>query len=268
MKKWIYIGIGAVVVVIAVIIFGLSNLGPIIKRAVNSYGPKITKTELHVADVNVSLFSGEAKIKKFFLGNPAGFKTPSAMKVGSVLVKVNEKSLTGNPIIVDRIEVISPEITYEKKGAMDNFHTILNNITKMSNSEKQTTQDSKKEGAGKKIIIRDFVVKNGNVNLALSVYGLGDKQISSPLPDIHLTNIGEKKNGASPADAFKEVFAALYGKITSPAVTDVLNKQLTSMGVNLDSLKEGAMKKLEGTTGNVEEKMKDVGKKVKDIFGK
>jgi len=67
MKKWIYIGIGAVVVVIAVIIFGLSNLGPIIKRAVNSYGPQITKTELHVADVNVSLFSGEAKIKKFFL---------------------------------------------------------------------------------------------------------------------------------------------------------------------------------------------------------
>lgn len=268
MKKWIYIGIGAVVVVIAVIIFGLSNLGPIIKRAVNSYGPEITKTELHVADVSVSIFSGEAKIKQFFLGNPAGFKTPSAMKVGSVLVKVNEKSLTGNPIVVDRIEVISPEITYEKKGAMDNFHTILNNITKISTSEKQSKQESGKEGAGKKIVIRDFVVKNGKVNLALSVYGLGDKQISSPLPDIHLTNIGEKKNGASPAEAFKEVFAALYGKITSPAVTDVLNKQLKSMGVNLDSLREGAMKQLEGTTGNVQEKLKDVGKTVKGVFGK
>jgi hypothetical protein len=268
MKKWIYIGIGAVIVIIAVIIFGLSNLGPIIKRAVNSYGPKITKTELHVADVSVSIFSGEAKIKQFFLGNPAGFKTPSAMKVGSVLVKVNEKSLTGNPIVVDRIEVISPEITYEKKGEIDNFHTILNNIEKISSSEKQSKQEPGKEGAGKKIIIRDFVVKNGKVNLALSVYGLGDKQISSPLPDIHLTNIGEKKNGASPAEAFKEVFAALYGKITSPAVTDVLNKQLKSMGVNLDSLREGAMKKLEGTTGNVQEQLKDVGKKVKGIFGK
>jgi hypothetical protein len=88
------------------------------------------------------------------------------------------------------------------------------------------------------------------------------------LPDIHLTNIGEKKNGASPAEVFKEVFSVLYGKITSPAVTDVLNKQLKSMDVNIDSLKEGAMKKLEGTTGNVEEKMKDVGKSVKGIFGK
>jgi hypothetical protein len=268
MKKWIYIGIGVIVVVIAVIIFGLSNLGPIIKRAVNSYGPDITKTELHVADVSVSIFSGEAKIKQFFLGNPAGFKTPSAMKVGSVIVKVNEKSLTGNPIVVDRIEVISPEITYEKKGEIDNFHAILNNITKISNTEKQSKKEAGKEGAGKKIIIRDFVVKNGKVNLALSVYGLGAKQISSPLPDIHLTNIGEKNKGASPAEAFKEVFASLYGKITSPAVTDVLNKQLTSMGVNLNSLKEGAMKKLEGTTGNSEEKLKDVGKKLKGILGK
>ena len=268
MKKWIYIGIGAIVVIIVVIVIGLSNLGPIIKRAVNSYGPEITKTELHVADVSVSIFSGEAKIKNFFLGNPAGFKTPSAMKVGSVLVKVNEKSLTSNPIIVDRIEVISPEITYEKKGAMDNFHTILNNITKMSNSEKPAKQESTKEKAGKKIIIKDFVVKNGKVNLALSVYGLGDKEINSPLPDIHLTNIGEKKNGASPAEAFKEVFASLYGKISSPAVTDALNKQLKSMGVNLDSLKEGAMNQLGGTGEKVEEKVTDIGKKIKGILGK
>ncbi len=67
MKKWIYIGIGAIVVVIAIIIFGLSNLGPIIKQAVNSYGPEITKTELHVDDVGISIFSAEAKIKRFFV---------------------------------------------------------------------------------------------------------------------------------------------------------------------------------------------------------
>jgi len=115
MKKWPYVGIGAIVVVIAIIIFGLSNLGPIIKKAVNSYGPKITKTELHVDDVGVSIFSAEAKIKNFFLGNPSGFKTPSAMEVGSVLVDVDEKSLSNNTIVIDRIEVIRPEITYEKK---------------------------------------------------------------------------------------------------------------------------------------------------------
>lgn len=262
MKKWIYIGIGTIVVVIAVIIFGLSNLGPIIKKAVNSYGPKITKTELHVNDVGVSIFSAEAKIKKFFLGNPAGFKAPSAIKVGSVLVDVDEKSLSKNTIVIDRIEVIRPEITYEKKGKIDNFNTILNNITQTSNSEKR----SKKEDTGKKLIIRNFIVKEGNVNLELSVYGLGDKKIDVPLPNLHLKDIGKKKNGASPAEAFKEIFAALYGKITSPAVTDVLNKQLNSYGVNLNSLGADAIKQLEGGTDKAEG-LKDVGKKIKGIFG-
>ena len=266
MKKWIYIGIGAIVVVVAIIIFGLSNLGPIIKRAVNSYGPQITKTELHVADVGVSIFSGEAKIKRFFLGNPAGFKTPSAMKVGSVLVNVDEKSLTSDTIVIDRIEVISPEITYEKKGVIDNFNTILKNVTKTSSSEKGATKESEKQGPGKKLIIRDFIVKQGKVNLELSVYGRGDKKISATLPDIHLKDIGKNKNGVSPAEAFKEVFAALYGKITSPAVTDVLNKELSSMGVNLDSLGEDAIKKLGDTVGK-EEGLKDVSKKIKGILG-
>jgi len=266
MKKWIYIGIGAIVVVVAIIIFGLSNLGPIIKRAVNSYGPEITKTELHVNDVGVSIFSGEAKIKQFFLGNPAGFKTPNAMKVGSVLVNVDEKSLTSNTIVIDRIEVIAPEITYEKKGQIDNFNTILKNITKTSSSGKDATKEPEKQGTEKKLIIRDFIVKQGKVNLELSVYGIGDKQISATLPDIHLKDIGKNKNGASPAEAFREVFAALYGKITSPAVTDVLNKELSSMGINLDSLGQDAIKKLGDTIGK-EKGLDDIGKKVKGMFG-
>jgi len=266
MKKWIYIGIVAIVVVVAIIIFGLSNLGPIIKRAVNSYGPEMTKTELHVDDVGVSIFSGEAKVKQFFLGNPAGFKTPSAMKIGSVLVNVDEKSLTSDTIVIDRIEVISPEITYEKMGEIDNFNTILKNITKSSNSEKSATKEPEKQGTGKKLIIRDFIVTQGKVNLELSVYGIGDKQVSASLPDIHLKDIGKKENGASPAEAFKEVFAALYGEITSPAVTDVLNQELSSMGVNLDSLGQDAIKKLGDTIGK-EKGLDDIGKKVKGMFG-
>ena len=86
------------------------------------------------------------------------------------------------------------------------------------------------------------------------------------MPNIHLKDIGKEKNGASPAEAFKEVFAALYGEITSPAVTDVLNKELSSMGVNLDSLDQDAIKKLGDTIGK-EKGLNDIGKKVKGIFG-
>ncbi len=68
------------------------------------------------------------------------------MKVGSVLVNVDEKSLTSNTIVIDRIEMINPEITYEKKGETDNFNTILKNITNTSSSEKGAKKESEKEG--------------------------------------------------------------------------------------------------------------------------
>ena len=265
MKKWIFIGLGAVVVIVAVVVFvGLSNLGPIIKKAVNTYGPEITKTELHVADVSVSILSAEVEINNFFLGNPKGFKTPSAVKVGSVFVNVNEKTLTGNPIIIDQIKVKSPEISYEKKGKIDNFHSILNNVNKASASDKRSTTSSQDKKPEKKLIIRDFTITDGKVNVALAIYGLGQKEITVPLPDIHLKDIGKEKNGASAAEVSKQIFAALYEKITSSNVTNAINQELKAYGANLDSLSKTAMKQVEGAS----EKAKDLGEKVKGLLKK
>ena len=91
---------------VIVLVVGLSNLGPVIKSAVNTYGPEITKTDVRLGDVKVSLFSAEAQLKDFYLGNPKGFKSPQAMKVRSIKMDVNEKSITTDTIVVDRIEVV------------------------------------------------------------------------------------------------------------------------------------------------------------------
>ena len=264
MKKWILIGIGAIVLIAAIVVFlGISNLGPIIKKAINTYGPKITKTELHVADVDISILSAEAEVESFFLGNPQGFKSPSAMKVGSLYVSVDEKSLTGNPIIIERIEVKKPEIHYEKKGKSDNFKALLNNIKKSTASEKKSTDAGKEEGGGKKLIINDFILTQGKVNLAMSVYGLGDKEIVVALPDIHLKDIGKKQGGATAAEVSKQIFTALYGKITSPAVTNALNQELKAFGASLDSVGRKTLKQVGETTGKT---LEDAGKKVKGLL--
>lgn len=76
---------------------------------------------------------------------------------------------------------------------------------------------------------------------------------------------------------FKVVLAALYGKITSPAVINALNQEIKAMGLNLKTLDKGTKKQLEdvtqkatdmvGGSGKVGEDLKDVGKKVKGVFG-
>jgi len=264
MKKWFLIGGAVVAVIILFLIWGVSNLGPLIKNAVNTYGPKITKTEMRLADVGISIFSGEAKLKDFYLGNPKGFKSPDAMKVGSVYVDVDEGSLTGDTIIIDKIEVVRPEITYEKVRGTDNFQRILDNVKRTVGSGAASTKAPEKEGGGKKLLIRDFVLRGGKVNLAMPM--LAEKGVSAPLPDIHLRDVG--KGGASPAKAFEEVFAALYEKITSRAVTDVLNQGLKALGPGMEALGEGAKSKLEGVTQGAKKELEGVTDKVKGLFGK
>jgi uncharacterized protein involved in outer membrane biogenesis len=270
MKKWIFIGGGIVIVIIIVIfVVGISNIGPLIKTAVNTYGPGITQTAVSLEDVSVSIFSGEAKLKGFYLGNPKGFKSPEAMKVGSILVDVDEKSLMKDPMIIDRIEITRPEITYEKAKGTDNFRAIINNVQKTVGMGESPKEKSKEKGKGKKLLIRDFVVKDGRVTLTTAfLENLGKKSISAQLPDIHLKNIGGEKEGALPAKVSEEILAALYGKITSSAVTDSLNKELKALGTNLEGVTEGAKKQIESVVKGTKEERKKALDKVKGLFGK
>jgi hypothetical protein len=243
MKKLILIGAAVVVlVVVLVLVVGVSKLGPMIKYGVNTYGPTITNTEVHVGDVRVSLFSGTAELKDFSLGNPPGFKSPEALKVGTVLVDVDEGSIVTDIIIVERIEVLRPEITYERSRHRDNFKAILKGMKGTQPAGKGPEAQTKKTGTGKKLLIREFVVKEGKVNVAISA--AGEKSLSTDLPDIYLTNLGGGNAGATPGEVVKEMLTALYGRITSGAVTGAVNQGLKELGLEAGAAEGGAKKGL------------------------
>ena len=258
MKKLVLIGCALVVVVAAVVFFGLSNLGPIIKKAVNTYGPEITQTQVSLGDAGVSLFSGEAKLSAFQLGNPKGFNTPQAMTVGSIYVNVDEKSLTGNPIIIDKIEVVAPEITYERSGRDDNFNALLRNVKQRTGAGKSGggAPKSGEAGAsgGKKLLIRSVVIKDGRINLTAKV--LAGKTVSAELPYIELKDVGGKKDGVRPARAMNLILAELYTQMQSPDVTAALGKGLEELGVtvkgfSVKGLDDKSKKQVESLKGKV-----------------
>jgi hypothetical protein len=243
MKKWILIGGAVVLAVLVTLVIGIINIGPLIKRAVNTYGPGITKTDVRLDDVSLSIFAGGAKLKGFYLGNPRGFKSSEALKAGSIFLEVDRDSLRKDTIVIEKIEVVHPEITYERARGTDNFQTILDNVTKTVGSGEAPKGKSPEGGTGRKLLIRSVLLKEGKVTLAGSF--MGDSSIGVPLPDLHLKNIGGKE-GVSPAKAFKEIFTALHEKITSPTIANQLNERLKAAG-------EGAKKQLETAGKGVRE---------------
>jgi len=238
MKKWLVGFVCVVLFVVIVLMLAIFNLGTIVKSAVNTYGPEITKTQMQVDKADVSVFQAQAGLENFVLGNPEGFSSPNAITVGSIIIDVDETTLTQNTVIIDRIEVNQPEITYELKGMTDNFRAIIDNMEKSESpgkkggEKKAQTKDRKK--SGKKVIIRDLILKNIKIKTASDIVG-GDI-VSTTISEIHLRDIGEKQNGVDMAQAVLMVLNDIYSQVISPDTLDTLKNGLEDIGNELELL--------------------------------
>jgi hypothetical protein len=88
---------GLVLFVIAAGAVSLS-LGRIVKTAVEAAGPRLLGAPVTLDRVTISPWSGSGTLRGLVVGNPEGFKTASAIRVGSVEVSVKLTSLlTASP---------------------------------------------------------------------------------------------------------------------------------------------------------------------------
>ena len=262
MKKIIIIGGALIIIVIILVVIGLSNLGPIIKTAVNKYGPQITKTEVTLKDVGISIFSAEATLKEFRLGNPKGFKSPYAVSVGKVHVDVDERSLTGDTIVIDKIEMVAPEIVYERGLKTDNFKSLLNNVKTSAKEEKATAKKSGDGTGGKKLIIKDFLMSKAKLSLAVSMADV--RNVDAEIPDIRLKDMGVAEGGIPPAKAFEQILAALHKSVTSPGVSNALKESLKNIGADIKGAGKDMEKKARTAAESYRTSGKDTKKQVED----
>ncbi len=95
MKKVLAVlAVVAVAVAVAVYFVG-SNLGGIVKKAIELAAPKITQTPVTVDRVSLSPRSGSGAIEGFVLGNPAGYSSPFAMRLGEAKLGSSLLSVAG-----------------------------------------------------------------------------------------------------------------------------------------------------------------------------
>jgi len=237
MKKGLVGALCVILLVVIVLMVVVFNLGPVVKTAVNSYGPDIVKTDVRLDKADVSVFKTQVRFENFVLGNPKGFSSPNAIVVGAVLVDVDETTLLKETVIINRIEVFQPEITYEINGTTDNFSAIIDNLKKPEISEKKGEGEKVEKKGGKKIVIRDLVLKDIKVKTAAEFAG-GDI-ITTTISEIHLKNVGQKQDGVDMAQAFLLVINELYAQIISLDVIGVLQDGIEGLDDEFDDIQDG-----------------------------
>lgn len=225
MKKILIRGGIVLIVLLIIALFTLAFfLDSAIKKGVETFGPQLTKVSVKLESVSVSILSGAGAIKGLVVGNPEGFKTPSAISIGTASLALNPGSLLSDKIVIKHMHLESPEITFEGGLKENNLTKILDNLNAASGGgASKPAPETKPAGPGKKLEVDDFLIKGAKVNISLTA--MGGKVIPMTIPDIHLSNLGTGPDGITAAEltrlALNEIIAAASKAAASDAVENV-----------------------------------------------
>jgi len=222
---------------------------------VGNYGSEITQAKVRLNEAEVSVTSGHGALRGRSVGNPKGFKTPSAFDLGEITLTFDIGTIRSDPVIIKEIVVSAPQVTYELGPDGSNIDAIKRNVDAYTKAGQATEGTAKKKtNGGPRFVIENLYVRNGKVDIGSS---LSDKTMSAPLPDIHLTDIGKQKNGATPGEVTDKIIDAL-GKSVNTTVASVD----TSMVLG------EAKKEYAAARGEIEQKGKAAAGGLKRLFGK
>lgn len=265
MKKSLISALIGLILLLFIIVVGVGLfIGPIIKTGVETLGPRITKVPIKLESVDVSVLGGSAAIKGLVVGNPKGFKTPEAIKLGKAELALDVLSVTGDKVVINKVHVVSPEITFDGGLQGNNLSRIMENVNAAAPKDEAAKSDAPaagEKGASKpapKIQVDDFLISGAKVNIHLT--GPIGKEMTVPLPDIHLKDLGKDKDGITP----QELVRVVLGQINT-ATLKAVTEAVTSSGKMIEDLGKDVTKGITKEAGGA---VKSVTDSVGNLFGK
>ena len=269
MKKLLKVLVGIVVVLVVLVLALVLTLpftiGPIVKTAAAVGGPKALGVPVSVGDVKLSPLAGSLVISHVKVGNPKGYSDKNAFAVDKVEVGLSLKSLLSDTVVVKKIQIDAPAITFESKDGQSNFDAMMANAKKASEEEKAKPDKEKKPG--KKVIIEEFTLNSGKVSYA-SGLTLG-KAMTIPLPSVTVRDIGKASGGTTFVDALTEVINGILNGL-SQAVTGAAGSAgdlLKGLGGSASGAAKGATEALKGVTGGATDAAKGATDTLKGATG-
>lgn len=244
MKKLV-IGFSIAVVILAIL--GLVAVGlfldTAVKRGVETIGPMLTKVDVKLDSVSLSLLSGGGKLKGLLVGNPSGYRTPSAIQVGDASLAITPGSIFSSKVVIRSINVQAPEITFETDLKGNNLSKIVANLQAATGGSSSSGASSDKK-AGKKLQVDDFLITGGKIHV--TVTALGGQSATVPLPEIHLTSLGQGPDGITAAELTRLVLQAVEKEAVQAAAGS-----LTDLSKDAANLTKGLGKTANGTAAGV-----------------
>ena len=261
MKRWLIIGgslvAAVVVVIVVVVVFVLSNIDTLVQEAVEEIGSEATQAKVTLDEVDISITSGTGALRGLTVGNPAGFKTAHALRLGEVSITLDVDSVTEDVIVIKEIVIAAPQVTYELGSDGSNLDALQRNAQAFMErhsgepGKQQTTagggdagdQAASSGGGAKqaedepevKIVIENLYIRDGEASVSATM--LEGRKVTVPLPSIHLTDIGKEDQGATPAEIADQILSAITAETTQAVASLGIEGLFGEAAKNVEGLK-------------------------------
>ncbi|HLX24960.1 MAG TPA: hypothetical protein VKR38_16550 [Usitatibacter sp.] len=211
------------------------NPGVVVKFALEYYGPKVMGVDVKVGEARISPGDGKGTVRGVEIGNPPGFSSARAVRLGEASVWVEPATIRSPIVLIHEIAVTGPAITYERAGGSNNLDAIQKRIAQSASAAQSApTGTSTLSGEKRRYIIERIVIRGARVTMTNSA--LKGQGVTFDLPDIEMKNIG-KDSGVTADEAAAIVAATVSSRIAQKVLTNIDLLRKGGVEGALDALK-------------------------------
>jgi len=262
-----------VVLAVSVIVSAVAVLCLLSDRAlkigIETAATKTLNVGVSIEDLDLSVLSGEVKIKNLMINNPAGYQYDRLLELGKATVSADVGSLLTDVVNIKEIVLADLRLTIEQKGLTNNLQTVIGSLS----GKNGTKKTAKKEG--KKLHIDNLEINNVKVRVKLTPIPGKVDTVELDLAPIKMTDLGrdeEIDTGLLSSRIMVAIAAGVAesGKGVLPEkLISSISTELERLGNLPEAVIEKGKKVLESGTElgkEVIESGKDIGKGIKKGF--
>lgn len=216
-------------VIVVLLIVLLLSLPFIIKNGIYHVGPLITGVPMEIKHIAFNPFEGTLTINDFIVGNPQGYSSPYAVKLGHLHVDVGMSTLFSKKLLLERIEVRGVELNYETAVLKTNIGEIQDHVDKLAaDSNKKGAASTKEEKAAQGKPLQINYLELRDITAWVIVKGT---KAQAPLivAPITMTNLGTGEDGVSSVMVINDVLISMVTSVTRLIRADVALKSISDL---------------------------------------
>jgi len=272
MKLLLKLLVAGVLLVVLLVVGFAFFLDPMARTAVEEGVTHATGSETTLESASIELVAGEVKFDSLEIANPPGFSEQPMLAIGHFEADWDLGSLFGDEIVVNLLELDGLDLSLELNGTESNIGPLIERLRELAASggdapgePTEPSGEPSGEGEGGPDVFIDKV-RIAGVRTGLKITGVPgiEGSYSAEVPEIIIEDLGTGEKSGTVAEWSARIVevvlvAAQSAKGNFPAEYQAL------LAGDLDSLKEGLKKELEGEVKElIEEQLGDEAKDALD----